>query len=279
MIKSLLGTLKALFISTLVLAPVSAHCAVVGHWTFEAGEQFVDRTGNFGDLELHGNARVVDGTLDVNGVGQLATGWAVAQGYKGGTIIDKTLVSWISLESLASRVSHGSALTLDNQGFDQFDGIIFSELQTNKWMAGSDYLRRSNGGNLSNQTSAESMTGQLLQMAVTYDDLDNLPGGQLRISAYRNGFLLGSYLTSNSAAFSGTGVEAIFGARHTLGSTTRGALDAKIHEATIFDKALTQSELSALTLTEISAIPLPAALPLMLAALGGLGMIAHRRQK
>jgi len=49
--------------------------ALVGHWTFETGNELNDLTGNFPDLALQGNATVSGGALDVNGTGTTATGW------------------------------------------------------------------------------------------------------------------------------------------------------------------------------------------------------------
>ena len=55
-------------------------------------------------------------------------------------IKDKTLVVWAVPANLKQR--GGSALTLDDMK-SRFDGIIFGELAQGKWMAGSDYHRRS----------------------------------------------------------------------------------------------------------------------------------------
>jgi len=51
---------------------------------------------------------------------------------------DKTLVVWVAPADLTHR--GGSALTI--QSGDQFDGIVFGELQPGKWMAGSDFYKR-----------------------------------------------------------------------------------------------------------------------------------------
>ena len=51
---------------------------------------------------------------------------------------DKTLVSWVCLANTTQR--GGSALTIQQD--DQFDGIVFGEKEAGKWMAGSDFLKR-----------------------------------------------------------------------------------------------------------------------------------------
>src|SRR5688500_14276782 len=52
---------------------------------------------------------------------------------------DKTLVVWVAPANLTQR--GGSALTLED-GRDHFDGVVFGELAPAKWMAGSDFYRR-----------------------------------------------------------------------------------------------------------------------------------------
>ena len=47
---------------------------------------------------------------------------------------EKTLVSWVTLQSLTNIARAGSALTLDTQTGDVFDGIVFAERDTNRWM-------------------------------------------------------------------------------------------------------------------------------------------------
>ena len=52
---------------------------------------------------------------------------------------DKTLVAWVTPANLTQR--GGSVLTLDDQD-SHFDGIVFGELMPGKWMAGSDFFKR-----------------------------------------------------------------------------------------------------------------------------------------
>lgn len=51
---------------------------------------------------------------------------------------DKTLVAWVLPANLTQQ--GGSTLTI--QCGDQFDAIVLGEIARGKWMAGSDYLRR-----------------------------------------------------------------------------------------------------------------------------------------
>ena len=108
---------------------------LVGHWTFEKGEELKDLTGNFPDIELKG-AEVVDGALDL-GKGK----WAITAGdYKGPTITDMTLISWATLQD--PTVIHGSILCLDHVSKDEFNAIVFAEREPNEWMAGSSWFKR-----------------------------------------------------------------------------------------------------------------------------------------
>ena len=52
---------------------------------------------------------------------------------------DKTLVAWATADNLAQR--GGSILTLDDQG-QSFDAIVFGEITPGKWMAGSNFYKR-----------------------------------------------------------------------------------------------------------------------------------------
>ena len=49
----------------LFCSPHSARSEIVGHWTFEEGEETMDLIGNFPDLVLQGEAEVIDGALRV----------------------------------------------------------------------------------------------------------------------------------------------------------------------------------------------------------------------
>src|SRR5574341_2034753 len=52
---------------------------------------------------------------------------------------DKTLVAWAAPANLTQR--GGSILTIED-GQSHFDGIVFGEIAPARWMAGSDFYRR-----------------------------------------------------------------------------------------------------------------------------------------
>ena len=206
---------------------------LVGHWTFEPGATLTDLTGNFGNLTLQG-ANVVNGQLDVNS-GQFAR----AINYTGRTITNKTLVSWVYLDDL--NIRGGSALTIDSPSDDRFDGIIYAEREAGRWMAGSSGWFRTQ--NLV-PGFKETTTNKLVQVAISYENV----AGTARITAYRNGTLIGSYTQGAIASWSAGDAEVIFGARHTYGVNPIGTLDGRIEYAMIFNSTLTQAQIQQLTL-------------------------------
>lgn len=207
---------------------------LVGHWTFEAGEELEDKTGHFEPLTLFG-ATVTDGALDVDD----ASTHAISGNYTGPTIREKTLVSWLSLDDLDVR--SGSVLTIDNRDVDNFDGIVYAEREPLRWMAGSTNFARTQDAVVFEETAA----GQPIQMAISYRDLT---GGDVEITICRNGSQIGQYTSSNMTEWTSGNAEAIFGRRHTPGTGTDGPgfVDAKIDEARIYSGVLTCPEVGML---------------------------------
>ena len=226
-----------------MLFPASAD--IVGHWTFEPGNELNDLTGNFPDLLLRGDAEVKDGKLDVNGSGTNASGWAVTDSdggeYGGPLVEDKTLVSWVTLESLENVAKEGSVITIDRISSDHFDGIIFAERQANRWMNGSSGFDRTQNWDPGFE---ETRTDELIMMAITYEVSEEF--GDLKIIGYRNGVEIGQYETGNASSWDAGDAEIFFGKRH--GGTNRGpgALDALIEEASIYNVALTAEQIGEL---------------------------------
>lgn len=215
---------------------------LLGQWTFEPGAELVDATGRWGQLVLAGNASVSNGQLHVHGSGTTATGWAVAQGYTGAKIREKTLMSWVAVDDLSVR--SGSAMTIDTiGGAFVFDAITYAEIAAYRWMAGSEWYWRT----LQNLvTPNETAVGQMLQMAISYRDLGN---GSVEITLCRNGVQIGRYTSSSMAEWMGANAEVVFGARYTNPTTgARGALEGRIEEARIYGGAMTCAQIGAVPL-------------------------------
>lgn len=144
---------------------------------------------------------------------------------------DKTLVVWIAPADLTHR--GGSALTI--QSGDQFDGIVFGELRAGKWMAGSDYHKRTEKAQDKYvRETADSKT--MVQMAVVYKDN--------RILIYRNGQVYASYQAKNIDLLSPENNIAVFGLRHV--GAGGGKISGAIEDARIYRKALTVDEIKSL---------------------------------
>ena len=152
--------------------------------------------------------------------------------------VDKTLVSWVTLTD--KNVRAGSVLTV--QVGPVFDGIVFAERAAGKWMAGSDFHRRT-GNNFNSYGSETADAKTSVQMAIVYK--------ADQIAIYRNAKLYGSYKTRNVDLLGNKSNFVVFGLRHIGGG---GSVAGRIDDARIYSKALTVDELKALEPNKASAI-------------------------
>lgn len=150
---------------------------------------------------------------------------------------DKTLVSWLTLDNLSQQ--GGSALTIQ-QG-DEFDAIVFGEINSGKWMAGSNNFSRTDKEQDDWITETANIN-VLIQIAIVYEDD--------QISIYRNGKLYSSY-ESNNIDFLHTDYNlVVFGLRH-IGAGG-GYFSGAIEDARIYDFALSLSDIKSLKPNEMS---------------------------
>jgi len=147
-------------------------------------------------------------------------------------IQDKTLVAWVTVGNLSQR--GGSVLTLDDHA-GHFDGIVFGELAPGKWMAGSDFFRRSRKDQ-KNSPAETADPKTLLQLAVVYQ------GHQIRI--YRNGVPYAEHTIGQPQQF-GPGSAVVMGLRH-LGAGGPAYFAGSIDDARIYPDALTPEQLATL---------------------------------
>lgn len=208
---------------------------LIGDWSFTSPTSSQERTAHWGPLELLGGAQWTPEGLRLTG-----GAYARVRGYQGPEIAEKTLVAWLRLDNFAEARPAGSAMTLDSQTGDQFDGIVYGEREERTWMAGSNnFVRTKDLG----AAAQEPGGGATIMVAATYA----ADGAGARVSLYREGALLGSYTQGPLPTWQANNVEVLFGARHTLGTQVRGKLDATIVAAQLHDRALGQAEIAALT--------------------------------
>lgn len=213
---------------------------LVGAWSFDTPTSG-DSTGNFGTFELQGAASVSGGQLAVDGTGNGvgATAWARARNYGGPAITNKTLISWVALDSTA--ITSGSPIGLYKPAGDQFDSVVYAERQSFRWMAGSDYFRRTDDFN---HGIDDTNTGSMRQVAISYRD--NGDGSQT-ISGCLNGDPLGSYVTGKIGFSQPESPVALFGPRHMAGGTFGapiGSIKAHIDESRIYNRAISCADVA-----------------------------------
>ncbi len=237
---------KAYWICVILLTlsmPISAFAQgaqadnLLGWWLFDSPK---DEMGNWDDIDLHG-AKLDGGQLVVE-----TTKWAHALNYTGPDIEEKTLMSWVSLDNLAATA--GSALTLDKESEDQFNGLVYAERQPNQWMSGSSWFHRTEDFP---DAVNEKNEGEMIFLAVTYKN----DKGSYKITGYRNGDSLGSYTKGELKTWPTGDAEAIWGKRHTNGLAGPGDLNAHIEESRIYAVALTQDEIQSLEIGTLTVEP------------------------
>lgn len=152
---------------------------------------------------------------------------------------DKTLVAWVRL---ANTTQHGGGvLTLENPG-GQFDALVFGELRPGRWMAGSDFFRRSH----QDQESWPAETADprtVVQVAAVYRGKE--------VTLYRDGRRYTGYaLNSDPVAFSAAST-VLMGLRHRDAGGDRFFAGA-VRDARIYDAALSPEAVAALKPKQLS---------------------------
>lgn len=147
---------------------------------------------------------------------------------------DKTLVVWAAPSNLTQQ--GGSALTLDD-GQTHFDGIVFGELTPKRWMAGSDFYRRTQREQR-NWPEETADAAEFVQLAITYKDQ--------QVALYRNGQLYFQYTMANPPQEFGAGSVVLFGLRHLEARDAERSFVGRIKDARIYDRPLDRETLIAL---------------------------------
>jgi len=197
-------------------------------WTFETNAD--DSVGSL-HARLEGGARIVNGRLALDG----KEAFAITESLKS-PLREKTLEAWVTLATLEQ--GGGGIITVEADDGRNFDGIVFAERQPRRWVAGSEFYRRTRDLELA--TDETTAPGQLVHIALVYQR-------DHTIEMFRNGQPYGDpyQWTSEFGAFDtfpGGSSRVLFGKRHTGGGKAMFA--GEIEEARMYDRALTRQEVA-----------------------------------
>lgn len=151
---------------------------------------------------------------------------------------DKTLVVWAAPANLTQK--GGSALTIDDNN-SHFDGIVFGEISAGKWMAGSDFYRRTHREQ-KDWPAETADVKNFVQVAIVYRGTD--------VTTYRNGKEYSRHQIKEPQAF-GNDSTVVIGLRH-LGAGDGVCFAGAIEDARIYNVALTVDQIAALKPDEAS---------------------------
>ena len=212
-------------------------------WALQRGTAFSDRLPaplaqwRFdGDLRdavgaMHGHAEggavVRGGRLILDGV----NAWVATEPLPT-DLREKSLEVWVALAGLDQK--GGGALTVQTPDSENFDSIVFGERESARWIAGSDFFRRTQDVDGPPETAKP---GELVHLVAVY-------GSDHSIALYRNGVPYGkSYQRGTVQPFSAGHARVVFGKRHLAAGIT--ALAGEIEEARLYNRALTTDEVAA----------------------------------
>ncbi|MHB8953295.1 MAG: GH32 C-terminal domain-containing protein [Pirellulaceae bacterium] len=146
-------------------------------------------------------------------------------------LTDKTLIVWVSPANLTQ--TGGTALTVNDTTMDQFDGVVFAELEPCVWMPGSNGYSRTQ----QEQTQWPKETAgpdTFVQMAIVYQ--------QQNITLYRNGELYAAYTTQGQPHVFGVNTAILFGQRHLQKGVNHFV--GRIRDARVYAQALDQATIA-----------------------------------
>jgi len=149
-------------------------------------------------------------------------------------IRNKTLVAWVRCADLNQQ--GGSVLTIEHTDATQFDGIVFGEIASRRWMPGSDRHQRTPRGQ-SGWAEESAMPDAVVQVAMVTDGTKG--------TLYRNGSLYADYPIKAPLVFP-TGSSLLMGLRHTMATAGRAYFHGRILDARVYDTVLSSEQLAAL---------------------------------
>jgi beta-fructofuranosidase len=154
-------------------------------------------------------------------------------------IIDKTLVVWAAPANLTQQ--GGTALTLDANGIDRFDGIVFGELEPQVWMPGSNGYTRTEKSQ-ADWPKETAVPDEFVQIAIVYRGRE--------VAVYRNGQPYAQYTMPGEPYAFGSQSVVMFGPRHLHSQTDRFV--GRIKDARIYAQPLDQTAIAAMEPGELT---------------------------
>ncbi len=150
------------------------------------------------------------------------------------TLTDKTLVAWLHLANRTQRA--GAVLTIMDPE-ERFDAIVYGEVTPNRWMAGSNFFRRTHRAQQGwPAETAEADT--LIQIAIVYRGR--------KVTILRNGKPYATYAIDKPQPF-GPDASVLIGLRYLGHGGEIGPLAGTVDDARIYGVALTAEQVAALT--------------------------------
>lgn len=191
------------------------------HWTFDDPESL-----GSGALptRLEGEARIVEGALAVDGRGHAITDPIDRP------LSARTVEAWVQLDDLDQQ--GGGVVSLETTNGERFDAIVIGEQESRRWLAGSNFFERTEsfGG-----PAEEEAVRRPVHLAFVY-------AADGTITAYRDGTPYGRPIRKGPLLEHPAGAARfVFGLRHSPSGGNR-LLRGRIHEAALFDRALTADE-------------------------------------
>ena len=195
-------------------------------WTFERGDA-VDEIGGLAG-ELKGGAVIRDGRLILNGKDAFLQSAPLAK-----TLEAKTLEAWVKLPELNQRA--GGVISIERTDVHGFDALVFGERQPKKWIAGSNFFKRTHDLEAPLENAKPEAW---IHVAAAYEEDGT-------IAFYRNGRPYGAPYKPEEPrlTYPQGDSHVLIGLR--LTGAKNGFLKAEIDEARIYDRALSAKALAA----------------------------------
>ena len=197
----------------------------MARWTFEE-----DLKDGIGELhgEAHGFARVQDGFLLLDGKESFVATSSLER-----PLTEKTLEAWVKLHNLKQR--GGGVVSLQTNDGVVFDGIVYGERESARWMAGSNGWVRSQ--QFSGPAELEA-ADRPVHVAIVYS-------ADGTITRYREGQAYGdSYESGGPVTFEAGASQFVFGLRHGTSAGGNRMLTAAIDQIQVYDRALSAEEIA-----------------------------------